>query len=95
MRSHCWWKAGLCLSIAVALADFAPAQQHRVLEAAAVPKDPFVVNNGLIPTPAQYKGPFFKLSHNWPRKPLPPLSPLHGRKRLAAVSSRFKTLPSM
>jgi hypothetical protein len=40
---------------------------------AAVPKDPFVVNNGLIPTRSQYSGPLFKLNHAWPSKPLPPI----------------------
>jgi hypothetical protein len=40
----------------------------------AVPKDPFLTNNGLIPPPDKYKGPLFKLSHAWPNKPLPPIS---------------------
>jgi hypothetical protein len=34
---------------------------------------PFADNNSLIPPKSQYKGPLFKLSYNWPTKPLPPL----------------------
>jgi hypothetical protein len=64
-----------CLVIAGALATLSQAQQHRITTAVAtVPKDPFTVNNGLTPTPSQYKGPLFKLSHSWPTSPLPPLS---------------------
>ena len=40
---------------------------------ASVPKNPFLVNNGLIPKPSQYKGPLFKLNHAWPSRPLPPI----------------------
>jgi len=39
-----------------------------------VPKEPFLTNNGLIPPPAQYKGPLFQLNHNWPAQPLQPIS---------------------
>ncbi len=41
---------------------------------AAVPKDPFVTNNGLIPPASEYQGPMFTLSHAWPTQPLPPMS---------------------
>jgi hypothetical protein len=34
---------------------------------------PFTDNNGQIPPKSQYNGPLFKLSYNWPTKPLPPL----------------------
>ena len=52
----------------------ASAQEHTFsASAAVVPKDPFVTNNGLMPPPSQYSGPFFKLSHNWPHQPLPAL----------------------
>jgi hypothetical protein len=44
------------------------------VETTTVSKDPFLTNNGLIPKPAQYRGPLFKLSHNWPAAPLPPLT---------------------
>jgi hypothetical protein len=49
------------------------AQEHpfAATSEAPVPKDPFVTNNGLIPPPSEYPGPFFKLSHDWPSKPLP------------------------
>ncbi len=58
-----------------AFAAFLPAQQHRVTALVAkVPINPFVVNNGQIPPSSQYHGPMFKLSHNWPTKPLPPLN---------------------
>lgn len=51
------------------------AQEHPFAAAAEaiVPKDPFLTNNGLMPPPSQYPGPFFNLSHNWPSKPLPPI----------------------
>lgn len=75
MPVHCFPKSSRLLFLAGALAGFSAAQPHRVLEAVAVPKDPFLVNNGLIPTPSQYKGPLFKLSHNWPTSALPPLNP--------------------
>ncbi len=58
-----------CLVGFVALAG----AQRLAVKNTVVPKDPFVNNNGLIPTPAQYKGPLFKLSHNWPAQALPPL----------------------
>lgn len=34
---------------------------------------PFQNNNGVIPPPKQYSGPFFALNHAWPAQPLPPL----------------------
>jgi hypothetical protein len=47
--------------------------QHLLVDTSPVPKNPFLPNNGLIPTPSQYKGPLFKLSHAWPAHPLPPI----------------------
>ena len=41
---------------------------------AAVPKDPFVTNNGLIPPASEYQGPMFTLSSCLPTQPLPPMS---------------------
>ena len=35
--------------------------------------EPFADNNGQIPPKSQYPGPFFKLNHAWPQRPLPPL----------------------
>jgi hypothetical protein len=35
------------------------------------PNDPFLVSNGLTPPAAQYQGPMFRLSHDWPSQPLP------------------------
>ena len=50
------------------------AQEHTFAATeGTVPKDPFVTNNGLMPPPSEYRGPFFKLSHNWPQRPLPPI----------------------
>ncbi len=37
----------------------------------AVPKEPFLTNNGLIPPTDKYNGPLFKLSYAWPNQPLP------------------------
>ena len=34
---------------------------------------PFQDNNGAIPPPSVYSGPLFKLNHDWPKRPLPPL----------------------
>lgn len=44
-----------------------------MVEQTIVPKNPFVTNNGLVPTHSQYSGPLFKLSHDWPARPLPPV----------------------
>ncbi|MGD0617861.1 MAG: hypothetical protein ABSB67_09390 [Bryobacteraceae bacterium] len=49
------------------------AVQQVAVEQVTVPKDPFITNDGLVPTPAQYHGPLFMLSHDWPDHPLPPL----------------------
>jgi hypothetical protein len=50
------------------------AQEHAFTAAESpVPNDPFLASNGLIPNPAQYAGPMFSLSHNWPAQPLPAL----------------------
>ena len=38
-----------------------------------IPRDPFLINNGLIPPPALYQGPMFALSKDWPSRPLPPI----------------------
>jgi hypothetical protein len=55
-----------------ALAGLLWAQQLAV-EQAVVPPNPFATNNGMVPTPAQYSGPLFALSHDWPDHPLPSL----------------------
>ncbi|HEX7339725.1 MAG TPA: hypothetical protein VF271_07290 [Rhodanobacteraceae bacterium] len=44
--------------------SFAQALQHAT---------PYQQNNGKMPPPSEYSGPFFKLSHAWPTQPLPPL----------------------
>jgi hypothetical protein len=59
----------------LALAAQGEAQSNKVAAMpSAVPKDPFVTNNGLIPKPGEYNGPLFKLSHQWPAKQLPPIT---------------------
>ncbi len=56
------------------MTTIASAQEHTFSSSNfVVPKNPFVNSNGLMPPPSQYSGPFFKLSHNWPSKPLPPI----------------------
>jgi hypothetical protein len=74
MHFHAW-RGSLRLPALLAIAALAGAEPPARLATVkgTVPKDPFVVNNGLIPTPSQYNGPLFKLSHNWPAKPLPPI----------------------
>ncbi len=63
------WLSGTPLGMTTA----ASARDHTFAASkAVVPKDPFVTNNGLMPPPSQYAGPFFKLSHSWPKQPLPP-----------------------
>lgn len=59
----------------------AEPQAHTAFDAQAMPSltllrkaTPFQENNGFYPLPGQYKGPFFKLNHAWPTKPLPPLT---------------------
>ncbi|MBC9883140.1 hypothetical protein G8O24_38265 [Bradyrhizobium sp. INPA01-394B] len=72
----------LCISTVICgLSAIVPAvayaQQPRPFtagpEALAIPKDPFVANNGQIPPAGQYSGPMFTLSHDWPSRPLPPI----------------------
>jgi hypothetical protein len=46
---------------------------HRPLAAVAAKSTPFQTNNGLMPKPGQYPGPYFVLNHAWPTRPLPPL----------------------
>lgn len=51
------------------------AQEHTfAASAGVVPKEPFKINDGLIPPSWQYQGPTFNLSHDWPSQPLPPLN---------------------
>jgi hypothetical protein len=51
------------------------ASQEKTLTAVvdAVPNEPFLASNGLTPPSAQYQGPMFSLSHDWPSQPLPPI----------------------
>lgn len=58
----------LTLSVATAQTTHRPTP----LAAQAAPS-PFADNNGQIPPKSEYSGPLFKLSADWPRKPLPPL----------------------
>jgi len=48
---------------------------HRPLAAVAgsTATTPFQTNNGKMPPPGQYPGPYFVLNHAWPTRPLPPL----------------------
>lgn len=48
------------------------AQEHTFAATEnAIPNDPFLTSNGLIPPPSQYQGPLFSLSHDWPSQALP------------------------
>ena len=50
------------------------AQEHTFAATEnAIPNDPFLANNGLIPPPSQYQGSMFSLSHDWPSQALPPM----------------------
>lgn len=53
----------------------ADAAQGKAIATAedVVPNEPFLVSDGLMPPPAQYGGPMFKLSHDWPAEELPPV----------------------
>ena len=65
---------GLLSGTLLEMPNVAAAEEHTFAASkGVVPKDPFVTNNGLMPPPSQYSGPFFKLSHHWPSRPLPPL----------------------
>ena len=64
----------ILLAFGIAGNAFAQKPFSAQIESAAVPKDPFLTNNGLLPPPAKYSGPMFQLSHNWPTQPLPPMS---------------------
>jgi hypothetical protein len=64
----------LLLSLSVATAQ--TTHRPTPLAAQAAPRgapSPFADNNGQIPPKSEYSGPLFKLSADWPRKPLPPL----------------------
>lgn len=69
--------ACLCLALSHPLSA---QTTHRKVDKAALeatakapPAAPFQTNNGQMPPPSQYPGPFFALNHAWPQKPLPPL----------------------
>ena len=43
---------------------------------------PFQASNGQIPPKSQYSGPLFRLSKDWPQKPLPPMSVVPWREAI-------------
>jgi hypothetical protein len=62
------------LLLALGFPEKALPQPFTAMTESFVPKEPFLTNNGQIPPAAQYKGPLFQLSHNWPAQPSPPIS---------------------
>ena len=60
--------------LACGVSEEASAQQFTNAIVSAVPKLPFLTNDGQIPPRQQYNGPLFELSHDWPMQPLPPIS---------------------
>jgi len=78
--SRCWLGVSLLFTVAFYLSlkrtpsPVEAAQEHAFAAGEnEVPNDPFLASNGLIPAPAQYQGPMFSLSHEWPAHPLPAL----------------------
>ena len=69
--------AVLLLSVGLTASESALAQStHRKSVEQKTDSKPtaFQYNNGLIPPRSVYSGPFFILNHDWPARPLPPLS---------------------
>ncbi|HTF97397.1 MAG TPA: hypothetical protein VL995_14760 [Cellvibrio sp.] len=77
MKKNSKTALGISLCLGLAISNIACAQTtHRPQLAAAAPAvaTPFQNNNGQVPTPQQYSGPLFSVSHAWPQKALPPLA---------------------
>ena len=66
--------ASLCLGLAMSTLSYAQTTHRpQLATTAAAVATPFQNNNGQVPTPQQYSGSLFMVSHDWPQKPLPPL----------------------
>jgi hypothetical protein len=63
--------SGIAAQYAISQNALAPARTPtmKALHAAT----PYQENNGQVPSSGEYSGPLFKLSHDWPGDPLPPM----------------------
>lgn len=56
------------------------------MSALAAPVDPFADHNGILPPPADYAGPLFKLSHHYPSQLPAPAMPWRAAIRNGRIS---------